>query len=91
MGRRRVADAPGPSGVPSEALDRGTWGKIREWHQGRRFHDGTARMSSEEQHEEIEAAALRRNRQSNRRVLIIIGLMTLLVIGWNLYAQLVRG
>jgi len=46
-------------------------------------------MSSDERHKEIEAAALRRNRQSNRRVLIIVGLMTLVVIGWNLYAQLV--
>jgi hypothetical protein len=46
-------------------------------------------VSSEEEHEAREAAALRRNRQANRRVLVVVGLVTLAVIGWNLYVQLV--
>ena len=52
------------------------------------LRDKPVRMSFE-QEEATEAAADRRDRQSNRRMLVIVGLVTLAVIGWNLYVQLV--
>ena len=46
-------------------------------------------MSSDEEHEANDSAELRRNQRSNRRALIIIGIVTTAVIGWNLYVQVV--
>ena len=36
-----------------------------------------------------EATTLHRDRQSNRRVLAVVGLVTLVVIAWNLYVQVI--
>lgn len=46
-------------------------------------------MGAEEERETMEAEVLRRSRRSNRRVLVVVALVTLTVIGWNLYAQFV--